>query len=171
MRKEKYITIDKEMSIITNISTKLLNGGFNASNSTIIIVSTDYSSIFGQILRHNLSHDEEIVSGFGIDVPYPDEEWDDKYVKELSETFKIHANSLKNKNLILVEAAVIRGGNYTFVVDWLRKNVQLDKKIITVALFENINSKFASNFVGEYYRDDTEDITFWWESKNKHWKD
>lgn len=23
--------------------------------------------------------------------------------------------------------------------------------------------------VGEYYDDNTDDITFWWESKNKHW--
>jgi hypothetical protein len=40
-------------------------------------VSTDYSSIVAQYLRHQLSYDGEICEGFGVDVPYPDEEFDD----------------------------------------------------------------------------------------------
>jgi hypothetical protein len=37
-------------------------------------------------------------------------------------------------------------------------------------IFENIDSRFKSDLVGEYYDDKTEDLTFWWENDNKHWK-
>lgn len=170
-RKEKLITWEKELSLINKVGDKLLAAGLNASNSTIVTVSTDYSSIVGQILRHKLSHNEEIVDGFGIDVPYPDEIWDDTYIKELSETLNLHAYKYKNKiSVILVEAAVIRGGNYTYITEWMRNNLAAYRTYITtVTLFENIGSKFKSNIVGEYYDDNTDDITFWWESKNKHW--
>jgi hypothetical protein len=171
MRKEKLVTWEKELALINTVADKLLAIGLNASNSTIITVSTDYSSIVGQILRHKLSHNEEIASGFGIDVPYPDERWDDTYIKELSETLKLHADSYKNKNVILVEAAVIRGGNYTYITEWIQKHLGTYRTYVTtVTLFENIGSKFKSNIVGEYYDDNTDDVTFWWETKNKHWK-
>ena len=39
-----------------------------------------------------------------------------------------------------------------------------------VSKFENIGSKWESDFVGEYYDDTFEDLTFWWERENKHWK-
>ena len=169
-RKEKLITWEAELSLINKVGDKLLATGLNASNSTIITVSTDYSSIVGQILRHKLTHNEEIADGFSIDVPYPDEKWDDTYIKELSETLKLHAYKYKNKNVILVEAAVIRGGNYTYITEWMRNNLaDYRTYVTTVTLYENVGSKFKSNIVGEYYDDNTDDITFWWESKNKHW--
>ena len=40
---------------------------------------------------------------------------------------------------------------------------------MTVTLYENIHSKFKSDFVGEYYDNDIEDLTFWWERENRHW--
>jgi hypothetical protein len=52
----------------------------------------------------------------------------------------------------------------------MRKRLALDNKIITVALFENISSKFESDYVGEYYDNEFEDLTFWWEKENNHWK-
>ena len=42
--------------------------------------------------------------------------------------------------------------------------------IYTVAMFENVGSVYNSNYVGEYYNDSTEDLTFWWEMDNNHWK-
>ena len=44
-----------------------------------------------------------------------------------------------------------------------------DNKVLTLALYENENSVFKSDYVGEYYNNTTEDLTFWWEEDNKHW--
>jgi hypothetical protein len=170
VRKELYITLEKEIELIHRLGAELICGGFNASNSYIITVSTDYSSIIGQILRHQLSFDGEVCDGFGVDVPYPDEEWDDKYHRDLYETFKLNVVNKRGKTPILVEAGIIRGGNYTYVTNFMRKYMSQEGKIITLALFENQHSIWKSDFVGEYYDDTTQDLTFWWERENNHWK-
>ena len=170
MRKVKFITTEEELALISKLVSKLKEFGFNSSNSVIVTVSTDYSSIIGQILRHQLSIGGEICEGFGVDVPYPDEIWDSKYITELSNTFKNYAHLLKGKTLILVEAGVIRGGNYKFLTDWMRENYGSDLNIKTVAMLENVGSRFKSDIVAEYYDDTTEDLTFWWETENNHWK-
>lgn len=170
MRPDKYITIEEEIRLTKELGDKLLEAGYNASNCVIVTVSTDYSSHVGMWLRHHLSYDGEICEGFGIDVPYPDEVWNDSYVNEMYETFKIHAFKFQSKTLLFVEAGVIRGGNYTFIVDWLRKRIESDKKIITLTLYENKGSNWKSDFVGDYYNDENEDLTFWWERPNNHWK-
>ena len=170
MRPNKLIGIEEEIELTTKLGDQLLAAGFNASNSVIVTVSTDYSSCVGMWLRHHLSFDGEVCDGFGIDVPYPDEVWNKKYVDDMYENFKLHAQSFRGKTLIFVEAGVIRGGNYTYVVDWVRKRLETGKKIITLTLYENIHSKWKSDFVGDYYNDEKEDLTFWWERENKHWK-
>jgi hypothetical protein len=169
MRIEKIVDIHKELELINKIGNELLEAGYNASNSIIVTVSTDYSSIIGQILRHQLSHNYEVVDGFGIDVPYPDETWDEIYHDNMIKTFRNNSNGMHGKNIILVEAGVIRGSNYEYVVNTMH-NWDINNSIVTVAMFENINSKWKSNFVGEYYDDEFEDLTFWWERENNHWK-
>ena len=52
----------------------------------------------------------------------------------------------------------------------MRKYFSQDGKIITLALFENEGSAWKSDFVGEYYNDKWDDLTFWWERDNNHWK-
>jgi hypothetical protein len=170
MRTTKLITLNEEIQLIDKLGNELLSGGFNASNSVIIVVSTDYSSIVGQILRHKLSFNGEVVDGFGIDVPYPDEVWNKKYVDTMSNVFQNYGYLLQRKTAILIEAGVIRGGNYEFVTSWMKKRLGVRLPIITLAMYENVNSKFKSDVVGEYYNDSTEDLTFWWEKENKHWK-
>lgn len=160
---------ETELELIDKLRNELLGAGYNASNSIIVTVSTDYSSIVGQILRHQLSNRGEICEGFGIDVPFPDETWDEKYLNDVMALFKLNNNIIKGKNIILVEAGVIRGGNYTKVVDIIRRYLTLTEKIVTVAMYENLHSKFKSDFVGEYYDDTTQDLTFWWERYNNHW--
>jgi hypothetical protein len=169
MRPIKFVSRSEEFELIDTLGDELLEAGFNATNSIIISVSTDYSSIIGQILRHHLSFNGEVVEGFGIDVPYPDEEWDDKYIFEMRTLFQTHIDSIRYKTPILVEAGVIRGGNYTYVTDWMRKYLGYDQKIITLAMYENLGSVFKSDFVGDYYDDNLFDLTFWWERENKHW--
>ena len=164
------ITQQKETELITQLGNRLLEKELNADNTVIVSVSGDYSSIIGQILRHSLSNNGEICDGFSIDVPYPDETWNDTYITELKILFRLYAYKLKDKNILLVEAGVIRGSNYKFIIDYLKNNLGITNNILTLSLFENSGSVFKSDFVGEYYDDNTQDLTFWWEMYNKHWK-
>jgi len=162
------VSYNDEQFLIELIASELIRDGFNADNTVIITVSTDYSSIIGQTLRHLLSSGGEICDGFGVDVPYPDEHWDNRYLNELDYLMAVYGNKLQNKRVLLVEAGVIRGGNYTFLDKYLREKGITN--IFTVAMFENTGSAYNSNYVGEYYNDSTEDLTFWWEMENNHWK-
>lgn len=162
------VSYNEEHFLISSIWSSLSKDGFDANNTVVVTVSIDYSSIVGQMLRHLLSADGEICEGFGIDVPYPDEHWDERYIKELDSVFAVHKDKMHNKRALLVEAGVIRGGNYTFIDKYLRENGVND--IYTVALFENTGSVYKSNYVGRYYDDTKEDLTFSWEKSNKHWR-
>lgn len=161
------VSFHDEQFLIDKISIELTNDGFSADNTVVVTVSTDYSSIIGQTLRHLLSSGGEICDGFGVDVPYPDETWDDTYIGELNKIISIFGHKLQNKKVLLVEAGVIRGGNYTFLNDYLAKRGI--ENIYTVAMFENIGSVYKSDYVGEYYDDSKQDLTFWWEMHNNHW--
>ena len=154
---------------MNTLRDNLLKLNINASNTVVVAVSTDYSSIVAQYLRHQLSYDGEICEGFGVDVPYPDEEFDDKFVNAILALFYLNLADIGNKKILLVESGVIRGGNYTKVHEIIRKQLKLTQEIYTLTLFENFKSKFKSDFVGRYYDDSKEDLTFWWEKPNKHW--
>jgi deoxyxylulose-5-phosphate synthase len=169
IRKPKYIDFENELRLLNTLKYQLLTHGLHAGNTVIVTVSTDYSSVVGQYLRHALTHEREICDGFGVDVPYPDEVWDARYIGGLKKALVSHRDLFhnNNKSLLLVEAGVIRGGNYQFVTNHLKEYI--DNKVLTLALYENENSVFKSDYVGEYYNNTTEDLTFWWEEDNKHW--
>lgn len=168
-RKILHVDWSLELQLMNTLRDNLLRLNINASNTVVVAVSTDYSSIVAQYLRHQLSHNGEICEGFGIDVPYPDEEFDDKFVNAILALFYLNLANIGNKKILLVEAGVIRGGNYTKVHEIIRKQLKLTQEIYTLTLFENFKSKFKSDFVGRYYNDSKEDLTFWWEKTNKHW--
>lgn len=168
MRKELYISVHQELEAIESLSKNLIRDGFNADNTVVVTVSTDYSSIAGQLIRHNLSINGEIAEGFGIDVPYPDEEWDNLYSLNLYDTFKIHDKEFKDKTLLLVENAIIRGGNYNFLTAWLKSHYP-SVEVKTLSLYENVNSVFKSDYVWDFYDNNTQDITFHFEKFNNHW--
>lgn len=170
MKEVRFVSHIEELEIIHKLGNKLLEVGYNSSNSVIITVSTDYSSIVGQILRHHLTYEGEICEGFGVDVPYPDEVWNKRYVDTLSRVFQNYGYLLQRKTAILVEAGVIRGGNYEFLTTWIKKHLGIGLPIVTISMFENVGSKFKSDYVVEYYDDSVQDLTFWWERDNKHWK-
>lgn len=169
MRKELKVSIDKELNLLNKLRDVLLSNSLNASNVIILTVSTDYSSVIGQYLRHQLTHNGEICDGFGIDVPYPDQSFDNSFVKEICDMYNIHHKAIGNKTILLVEAGVIRGGNYTKVVDIIKNQLKITQPVLTLTMYENIHSKWKSDFVGEYYNDEIEDLTFWWEKQNNHW--
>ena len=167
MRQLLNVSFEDEQLLIENIAAELISDGFNANNTVIITVSTDYSSIIGQTLRHLLSADGEICDGFGIDVPYPDDNWDETYVSELNSILDIYQDKIGDKRVLMVEAGVIRGGNYTFLDGYLTERGLTD--IYSVSMFENTGSVYKSDYVGKYYNNDTHDLTFWWERYNNHW--
>jgi hypothetical protein len=169
IRKELLVEWSDELRLMNTLRDSLLSAGIDASNTIIVTVSTDYSSVIGQYLRHQLTKDGEICDGFGIDVPYPDQTFNGRFMQELCEMFRIHLDSIAEKNILLVEAGVIRGGNYTKVVDIIKNTLEIKLPILTLAMYENIHSIYKSDFVGEYYDDKTQDLTFWWEKENNHW--
>jgi hypothetical protein len=168
-RKEYLISQEHETDLTLELAERLLMKNFNASNTVIVTVSTDYSSNVGQLLRHALTKDGEVCDGFGLDVPYPDETWDSDFINELDALVKLFKYKIENKKILLVEAGVIRGSNYKFMIDYLENKLNLQEEIYTLALFENSSSKFKSDFVGEFYDNETQDLTFWWEKENNHW--
>jgi hypothetical protein len=170
MRKELKVNRTHELYLMIKLRDELLLKGLNASNVVIVTVSTDYSSVIGQYLRHQLTKDGEICDGFGIDVPYPDQTFDEISVKQVCNMFTAHANSLVGKTILLVEAGVIRGGNYTKVFDVIRNELKITQPVMTLAMYENIHSKWKCDFVGEDYDDEIQDLTFWWEKENNHWE-
>jgi hypothetical protein len=169
VRKELLVEWSDELRLMNTLRDSLLSAGIDASNTIIVTVSTDYSSVIGQYLRHQLTKDGEICDGFGIDVPYPDQTFNGRFIQELCEMFRIHLDSIAEKNILLVEAGVIRGGNYTKVVDIIKNTLEIKLPILTLAMYENIHSIYKSDFVGEFYDDKTQDLTFWWEKENNHW--
>ena len=98
MRKELYIDPITEIRCIESVAEALTKAGHNASNSIVVTVSTDYSSIAGQIIRHELTHEGEIADGFGVDVPYPDQEWDTRFVNEACSMFLLHRKAIGEKS-------------------------------------------------------------------------
>ena len=169
IRKELLVEWNDELRLMNLLRDSLLSAGIDASNTIIVTVSTDYSSVIGQYLRHQLTKDGEICDGFGIDVPYPDQTFNGRFIQELCEMFRIHLNSIAEKNILLVEAGIIRGGNYTKVVDIIKNTLEIKLPILTLAMYENIHSIYKSDFVGEFYDNKTQDLTFWWEKENNHW--
>ena len=169
IRSEYIISQEKETTLTLSLAERLLKEGFNASNTVIVTVSTDYSSNVGQLLRHQLSYEGEICNGFGIDVPYPDQVWDVEYIQELEETLDLYSYKLEGKKILFVEAGVIRGGNYTFVSNFIKEYLGINDELYFLSLFENEGSVFKSDFVGEYYNNEIQDLTFWWEKENNHW--
>jgi len=169
MRKELRVDWDTELRLMNTLRDTLLARGLNAANVCVVTVSTDYSSVVGQYLRHQLTDKGEICCGFGIDVPYPDQPFDDACVQVLCDTFRLHRDATEGRTILLVEAGVIRGGNYAKILDIIRNTLHITEPVLTLALFENVHSKWTSDFVGAYYDDHTQDLTFWWEQPNNHW--
>jgi hypothetical protein len=167
MKKLFFISEDKEKSLIQEMTYKLkmANIDIHPSNTCFLMVSPDYSAIVTQHLSHSLSMDGEIFHIESVNVPFPDEEVHD-YKLEFTENFtKWQA---KWNNFVLIEAGVIMGGNYTWITEIMSPMVR--GNIYTVALCENIHSSFKSDFVSTYYDNTQEDLHFWWEQPNNHWK-
>lgn len=172
MRKELLVTRDKEGELIEKLLELFKNQypTINASNALVVMVSPDYSASAAMHLAHYLSYDEEMCELLCIDVPYPDQDVD-LFLIRASENIHQHLKhaSKTYDNIVLVEAGVIRGSNYKWLTRLFTMIYPTSPNIITTTLYENIHSAFKSDVVAEYYDDNNEDLTFYYEKPNKHW--
>ena len=115
-----------------------------------LCVSPDYSSVVTQHLSHALSKDGEIYHIEAVNVPFPDESHE-SYLETFIDRFSEW--TIDWDNFVLIEAGVIRGGNYTWITEAMSKYQM--KLVIppTILLLssENTGSKFKSDFVSHYY--------------------
>jgi hypothetical protein len=162
-----FISQDKEMALIQEMTyrIKMAKWDIHPSKTCFLCVSPDYSSIVTQHLAHSLTMDGEIFHIEAVNVPFPDES-----PREYQVDFEINFAqwTLDWENFVLIEAGVIRGGNYTWITECMKKFVE--DNYYTVSLCENIHSKFKSDMVSLYYDDKKEDLHFWWEQPNNHWQ-
>ena len=156
-----HITYEKEYALIQSLFKTIPNT--NSIRTLVLNVSPDYSSIVAMQLAHHLSVDGEMLDLVSVDVPYPQE--DKGIYKEKFEQINKEFNNKYDK-IILVEAAVLSGNNYTWLSKCLKDIGYKDEDIITVALLEMSSSIFKCNYVGEYVDSIPE---FYWERYNIHW--
>jgi hypothetical protein len=156
-----YIDHLKEYSLLQSLMQKLPN--VDPYRTLVINVSPDYSSTVAMQIAHYLSDHGKMLDLFELDVPYPGESKEPylhKFKKEFEERIP------KYNKVVLCEAAVLSGKNYTWIKETLLEYGYKSEDIITVALLEMETSVFKSDFVGEYIDRMPE---FYWERYNKNW--
>lgn len=160
-----YVTRNDEWDALQDVC--ILMGRFedtiHPEDTVVLNVSPDYSSTVAMQLAHYLSKDGEMLNMVSVDVAYPDED-NTKYHKKFSKQI---TKLLKYKTVILVEAGVITGKNYTFMHKEL---VDAGYNVISVALYESDASEFKSDVVGRYYDPLEGELEFYFETYNKHWE-
>jgi hypothetical protein len=163
----KFITREKEFELINKLVTVVNNSQFDPNDTAILMVSPDYSATVAMHLAHAWSVKGEILPIIPVDVPYPDED-NSSYQQQLRWKY---LDIIVYSKLICVEAGIIRGGNWKWIMDTLTGDQFKYKRqdITLVALCENINSIVKSDYVGEYYDDNKEELMFYYERYNKHW--
>lgn len=170
MRTELLVNRLEEGQAIDKLSElfKIKYPTVNSSNALVVMVSPDYSASAAMHLAHELSYNQEICDLLCIDVPYPDQN-KETFVQKASDDIQRYLDFTDKTYdyIILVEAGVIRGGNYKWLTHLF--NMIYSSNIITTALYENTGSSFKSDIVVHYYDDKKQDLTFYYEKENKHW--
>lgn len=170
MRRPLFVTRDKEWELIQQLLTQVDNSNFDPSNTAVLMVSPDYSATVAMHLAHAWSRNGHMLPIIPVDVTYPDEH-NAPYRHKFRYEFEPYREHYKFEHLVLVEAGIIRGGNW----EWLLEELALQgfgrDKVTLVTLYENIHSRVKSDYVAEYYDHEFEDLTFYYERFNKHWVD
>lgn len=168
MKKPLYfISREKEWELIQRLLTSVDNTQFDPKDTAVLMVSPDYSATVAMHLAHAWSRDGEMLSIIPVEVAYPGEDIDQYVFKLMGQHDKELA---QYKKLILVEAGIIKGGNWQWILEVLNQFGYNRDNITLVALCENIHSKIKSDYVGEYYDDNEQELTFYFERYNNHWK-
>lgn len=167
-RKLCYISRDKEFELINKLLTIIDNRSFHPKDTALIQASVEFAGIPAIHLSHAWSVGGEIIPIIPIEVTYPDETYDyviEKFRYDMAWHFK-HFNY---KKFIVVESGIIRGGNWRWILEEFAALGVARENITLVTLMENIHSQIKSDYVGEYYDDEVEDLTFYFERYNYHW--
>lgn len=162
-----YVDRDLEFEAIEYVCAQIKSEYplIHPDNTIIFNVSPDYSSTAALHLSHYLSKGGDYVNFINVNVPYPDE---DPF--QYQTDFKRLFSHLPEFDwYIFIEAGIISGGNYTFLTSHVTSMGVPKEKLITATLFENLNSKFKCNVVGNYYDWDKRQLEFYWERENRHW--
>ena len=161
-----FITREKEWELIQRLETIVDSTDFDPSTTAVIMASPDYSATVAMHLAHAWSRKGEMLPIVPVDVTYPDESPEPYVNKMMMQAGDIRPYS----KLVMIEAGIIRGGNWQWMLDVLYGWDYKSSDITLVAMCENIHSKVKSDYVGEYYDDDKEELMFYFEKFNKHWK-
>ena len=145
-----FISHDQEMALIQEMAYKIQMSEWDIhpSKTCFLCVSPDYSGVVTQHLSHALTMDRECFHIEAVNVPFPDEsnvEYQERFMDNYIEWVQ------EWDNFVLCEAGVIRGGNYTWITDIMKKFS--NKNYYTLSLCENIHSKYKSDLVSLYYDD------------------
>ena len=160
-----FITREKEWELIQRLETLVDSSNFDPDTTAVIMASPDYSATVAMHLAHAWSRKGEMLTIIPVDVTYPDEA-SAPYINKMI----MQAGDIRQyKNLVLVEAGIIRGGNWKWMLDVLYIWGFTKKDITLVAMCENIGSAVKSDYVAEYYDDEKEELMFYFEKFNKHW--
>ena len=160
-----YVTREKEWEALVKVCQILeKNQNLVPGKAAVAMVSPDYSATAAMHIAHHLSQGGEMLDIVPIEVPYPDED-PERYRKLFAN--RTCFEFFPFETVILVEAGVITGGNYDFFADHL---IEMGFRVVTVALFENIHSRFQSDVVGFYYDHQHQQLEFYYEKDNNHWK-
>lgn len=161
----RFVTREKEWELIQRLETMVDSSDFDPETTAVIMASPDYSATFAMHLAHAWSRKGEMLNIIPVDVTYPDEEAKPYIEKMLGQKEDI----TKYTKLVMIEAGIIRGGNWTWMLNVLDLWGYDRKDITLVAAMENVHSKVKSDYVGEYYDDEKEELMFYFEKFNKHW--
>lgn len=161
-----FISREKENELINKLLTIVDTRGITPKNAAIIMASPDYSATVAMHLAHAWSVEGDILPVIPVHVTYPDED-PEYYIAKMNYDLNWYIST--PEKLILVEAGIIRGGNWKWMLNVLYE-LGYDRKDLTlVTLCENIHSAVKSDYVAEYYDDEKEELTFYYERYNKHW--
>ena len=160
-----FITREKEWELIQRLLTTVDSSNFDPSTTAVVMASPDYSATVAMHLAHAWSRNGEMLPIIPVDVTYPDEvpgPYIDKMIMQAGDIRPY-------RHLVLIEAGIIRGGNWSWMVDVLYKWGYTRKDITLVALCENTGAAVKSDYVAEYYDDRDKELMFYFERFNKHW--
>jgi len=160
-----FITREKEWELINRLLTIVDSSEFDPQTTAVIMASPDYSATVAMHLAHAWSRNGNMLDVIPVDVTFPDEK-PDYYIAKM----QMQAGDIRPfEKLVLVEAGIIRGGNWRWMLDVLYDWGYSRKDITLVALCENTGSAVKSDYVAEYYDDEKEELMFYFERFNKHW--
>jgi len=160
-----FISREKEFELIQKLIVMVDNSAYDPETTCVIMASPDYSATVAMHLTHAWSNKGNILPIIPVDVTYPDEQPEPFIEKMKAQKDRI----TKYSKIVMVEAGIIRGGNWKWMLDVLYLWGFKRSDIVLVALCENIGSKIKSDYVAEYYDNEKEDLTFYFEKYNKHW--